>query len=104
MRIEQKKWTEAKGWTPEPPGALGDAAQLALIFGARSILGEQSLVAHLKPVYPSAHMQGCATAGEICGTQVTDRSLVATAVSFEHTWLKGSRTELNLAENSFQAG
>ena len=102
MRIEQKKWTEAKGWTAGPPGALGDS-QLVLIFGARPILRE-SLVAQIKTAYPSAHILGCSTAGEICGTQVSDHSLVTTAVSFEHAWLKGSRVELNLAEDSFQAG
>jgi hypothetical protein len=104
MRIEQKKWTEAKGWTAEPPGALGDSAQLVLVFGARPLLGEQSLVAQIRAAYPRAHILGCSTAGEICGTQVSDHSLVTTAVSFEHTWLKGSQTEVNLAENSFQAG
>ncbi len=104
MRVEQKKWTEAKGWTPEPPGALGDSAQLVLIFGARPLLREQGLVAQIKTAYPGAHLLGCSTAGEICGIQVSDRSLVATAVNFEHTWLKGSQAELNLAENSFQAG
>jgi hypothetical protein len=103
MRIEQKKWTEAKGWTAGPPGALGDSAQLVLIFGARPILRE-SLVAQIKTAYPSAHILGCSTAGEICGTQVSDHSLVTTAVSFEHTWLKGSQAELNLAEDSFQVG
>lgn len=104
MRIEQKKWTEAKGWTVEHPKALGDSAQLVLVFGDRYILREQSLVAQIKTAYPSAHILGCSTAGEICGTQVSDHSLVTTAVSFEHTWLKGAQVELHLAENSFQAG
>jgi hypothetical protein len=104
MRIEQKKWTEAKGWTAGPPGALGDSAQLVLIFGARPILREQGLVAQIKTAYPQAHILGCSTAGEICGTQVSDYSLVSTAVSFEHTWLKGSQVKLNLAEDSLQAG
>jgi hypothetical protein len=104
MRIEQKIWTEAKGWATEPPGAWGDSAQLVLIFGDRSLLREQSLVAQIKTAYPSAHLLGCSTAGEICGTRVLDHSLVTTAVSFDHTWLRGSQTQLKLAEDSFQAG
>ncbi len=70
MRIEQKKWTEAKGWIAGPPGDLGDSAQLVLIFGARPTLREQGLVAQIKAAYPGAHILGCSTAGEICGTQV----------------------------------
>ncbi len=104
MRIEQKKWTEAKGWTVEHPAALGDSAQLVLVFGATSVLKDQSLVAQIKTAYPNAHILGCSTAGEICGVQVSDHSLVTTAVNFQHTWLKGAQVELHLAENSFHAG
>ena len=104
MRIEQKKWTEAKGWPSEPPEPLRESAQLVLIFGATSILRQQSLVEHVKTMYPQAHILGCSTAGEICGTQVSDNALVTTAVSFEHTRLKGSQVKLSQAEDSFQAG
>jgi hypothetical protein len=104
MKIEQNKWTEAKGWAAGSLGVLGDSAQLVLVFGARPILKERSLVAQIKTAYPNAHILGCSTAGEICGVRVSDNSLVTTAVSFEHTWLKGAQVELQLAENSFQAG
>mgnify|MGYP000428852552 CR=1 FL=1 len=104
MKIEQKKWTEAKGWVVEYPEALGASAQLVLVFGARAILGEQNLVAQIKTTYPNAHILGCSTAGEICGTQVSDHTLVLTAVSFEHTWLKGTQVEMQRMEDSFQAG
>jgi len=79
MRIEQKKWTEAKGWPSEPPEPLRESAQLVLAFGATSILRQQSLVEHVKTMYPQAHILGCSTAGEICGTQVSDNALVTTA-------------------------
>jgi len=104
MRIEQKKWTEAKGWTTEHPEALGDAAQLVLMFGDRYVLGEQSLTAQIKTAYPCAHILGCSTAGEICGIQVLNHSMVTTAISFERTRLQGAQIELTLAKNSFQAG
>jgi len=102
MRIEQRKW-KAQGWIAGPPGALGESAQLVLIFGATHILRE-SLVEQVKATYPRAHVLGCSTAGEICGAQVSDDSLVATAVSFEHTRLKGGQVKLSQVENSFQAG
>ena len=104
MRIEQKKWTEATGWTAQPLGDLGESAQLVLIFGATPILREKGLVEEVKRTYPGAHMLGCSTAGEICGTQVSDDSLVTTAVSFEHTRLKGAQVKLDQVKDSFQAG
>lgn len=47
---------------------------------------------------------GCSTAGEICGTQVTDDSLIATAVHFEHTRLFGARIKISETDSSFSAG
>lgn len=47
---------------------------------------------------------GCSTAGEICGTEVLDESLIATAVTFEHTQIKGARARLTEFKGSSQAG
>lgn len=104
MIIEQTSWTETKGWEPEAPGALGEPVQLVLVFGATSILREQEQLQQVKEAYPSAHILGCSTAGEICGIQVFDDSLVVTAVHFEHTQVKGAEIKLSEVENSLRAG
>lgn len=104
MKIEQKRWTEAKGWEPESPNRLGESAQLVLLFGNTSILKQQRYFDEIKKAYPKAHLFGCSTAGEIYGAQVSDDSLVVTAVSFEHTQLKGARTKITDIEKSFEAG
>jgi len=104
MNIEQRKWTEAGGWEPDNPGDLGNSAQLVLLFGNKTILRKKKLFSEIKQVYPNAHLLGCSTAGEIYGTQVSDDSLVVTAVSFEHTQLKGTKVKIDKMENSFKAG
>jgi len=104
MKIEQKRWTATKGWDPELPGELGGSAQLVLLFGSTQVLKEQQQLDEIKHAYPKAHLLGCSTAGEICGTQVTDDSLVATAVHFEFTELKGACVNLGDVGDSFQAG
>jgi hypothetical protein len=104
MRIEQGKWTQAHGWAPQTPGTLGEVAQLVLLFGATAILKEQKLIEQIKNTYPGAHVLGCSTSGEIAGTQVSDDSLVATAVYFEHTRLEGGHIRLGQVRGSFQAG
>ena len=104
MKTEQKRWTETEGWTPEAIEGLGESAQLVLIFGATPILRERRLIEEARKAYPKAHLFGCSTAGEICGTRVSDNSLVVTAVSFEHTHIEGTRVKLNQVGNSFQAG
>lgn len=103
MKIAQMKWTQDKGWDPQPPGSLGDSVQLVLIFASGSLLKDPAKLEEIKAAYPKAHLLGCSTAGEICNTQVTDDSLVLTAIHFEHTQIKGSRTQIKSIEDSFHA-
>lgn len=104
MEIEQIKWTAAQGWSSVGGTALTQPAHLVLAFGATAVLRQPQLAAKLRSDHPGAHLFGCSTAGEISGTQVTDDSLVATAVRFEHTQLRRAQVSLNKVPDSFQAG
>jgi hypothetical protein len=104
MKIEQRKWTEAPGWTPASPGNIAKSSQLVLVFGAAAVLRKPDLVAAIRKDYPAAHIFGCTTAGEICGTQVSDDSLVVTAVHFEQTQFRSAQVNLSQTPDSFQAG
>lgn len=104
MNIEQRKWTAADGWVPSTPGGLRELAQWVLVFGATQILQEPKHFQEIREDYPNAHILGCSTSGEICGTQVFDDSLVITAVHFEHTQLQGAQVTVRDTEESFQAG
>jgi hypothetical protein len=104
MKTEQRKWTEALGWKPASPGNIAQSAQLALVFGATTVLRQPDLVATIRNDYPAAPIFGCSTAGEICGTQVSDDSLVVTAVQFEHTRFCSTEVSLSQIPDSFLAG
>jgi len=104
MKTEQRKWTEALGWTPAAPGTVAQSAQLVLVFGATAALRKPDLVAAIRNDYPAAHIFGCSTAGEICGSRVFDDSLVVTAVQFEHTQFRSAQVSLGQTPDSFQAG
>jgi hypothetical protein len=103
MKIEQSKWTRASGWIPalSQPAA---PAQLLLVFGETSLLKDAHITSQLRNAYPGAHMMGCTTAGEICGTYVSDDSVVVTAVTFEQSQIRGARINLSEVNGSFQAG
>ena len=104
MKIDQRRWTQALGWMPAAAGDAAASCQLVLVFGATAALQQQHLCQSIRKEYPAAHIFGCSTAGEICGTQVSDDSLVVTAVHFEHTGIR--RVQVDLASNpdSLQAG
>jgi len=104
MKVEQNIWTKAEGWEGGSLGKLGESAQLVLIFGSRSILREGALLETVKKAYPKANHLGCSTSGEICGTQVSDESLVVTAVRFDHTKTIGTKLKLKNSTESFQVG
>jgi len=104
MKIEQIIWKKDQGWAPKSSGVLRASAQLVLVFSAPSVLKNNQVLQELKELYPEAHIFGCSTAGEIYGTQVSDESLVATAIHFEFTRIEGARIALSEAENAFQAG
>ena len=104
MKIEQRKWTQALGWAPASAGTLARSSQLVLVFGATAVLRQPHLTAAIRNDYPAAHIFGCSTAGEICGTRVYDDSLVVTAVHFEHTQFRSVQVNLSQTPDSFQAG
>ena len=105
MKIEQRKWQEESGWVPGISAALGASAQLVLVFGANQALKEQEPLLEVRKAYPDANILGCSTAGEILDTQVSDNSLVTTAVQFEHTQIKTARINLDaVGGSSFLAG
>ena len=104
MKIKQEKWTEASAWVSMVSPQGGFNAQLVLVFGAGALLQKPALLETVRKKLPAAHILGCSTAGEICGTQVSDDSLVVTAIEFEHTQLRGAKVRLQRMEDSFQAG
>lgn len=104
VELEQATWTDARGWEPGPPGRLGDSADLVLAFGSPRLLKEQERFPDLRARFPRAYLFGCSTAGEICDTRVTDDSLVATAVRFSSTHVKGARIAMSGTAGSFEAG
>lgn len=104
MKIKQSRWTEEKGWFPELKGIVDETVQLVLLFGATQLLKDPAYIHDVKSAYPKAHLFGCSTAGEICGTQVTDKSLVITAINFKSTQIKGTQVKISSSLDSFQAG
>ena len=104
METEQRCWTRAGGWRPASAGPVARSAQLVLVFGATAVLQDRQVIESIRKFYPAAHILGCSTAGEICGAQVSDDSLVATAIHFEHTHVRTAQVSLDANFGSQAAG
>ncbi|MDO8991300.1 MAG: FIST N-terminal domain-containing protein [Sideroxyarcus sp.] len=104
MKIEQQYWTADGGWQKETAESLDGNASLLMVFGASRLLGDPERLDEIRARFPGAHVLGCSTSGEICGTRVRDNSLVVTAVRFERTELKLAHTVIAEAAESLEAG
>src|SRR6202034_3707179 len=104
MKTEQRMWRPGTGWLAAACAPLAQCAQLVLVFGGTAVLRDTSVVKQIREIYPAAHILGCSTSGEICGTEVSDDSLVATAIYFEHTQVRAAQVSLDANPDSQQAG
>jgi hypothetical protein len=84
--------------------AMPAGVQLLLVFGARALLQDPALFPALRRACPAALIAGCSTAGEICGTEVLDDSIVLTAISFDATQVAMVAAEVGSADDSHRAG
>ena len=104
MKISQKFFTRGAGFSLGNSLGVDKNADLVLAFGSREMLRDREVFGTLRGQYPTAHLCGCSTAGEIYGTRVFDDSIVATALSFDRTRIRGARVALEAASNSANAG
>lgn len=97
MKLLQRRWTAKDGWqvSRDEIGADHERVQLLLLFGGTNVLQSKELYKNLYEEFPNAIVAGCSTAGEICGNEVTDDSLVCTAIYFEHSTVKESHIFLD---------
>src|SRR2546425_1683166 len=94
MNVEQRRWTKESGWVPASVTATRRGSTLVLVFGSTSLMSSPERLDEVRRFFPGALLLGCSTAGEIFGTQVADDSLVATAIHFERTRIRGARVRL----------
>ncbi|MGA7791327.1 MAG: FIST N-terminal domain-containing protein [Xanthobacteraceae bacterium] len=102
MRVKEFIWKKRTGW-PAVDGQSG-AASLVLYFGSRDSLACGARYDELRAMFPSAHILGCSTGGQINNDDVNDDEVVAAAVSFDATRLRLTRQEISNPAGSTDYG
>ncbi|GAA5482024.1 FIST signal transduction protein [Haloferula sargassicola] len=96
-------WTPESGW--DLPSQAADRPDLVLYFSCpETMTGEDSPVLDLVRRFPDVPVCGCSTAGEISGSRVNDRSVVAALVNFSSSTARAVAEALHDAGDSHQAG
>jgi hypothetical protein len=101
MHAEQLSWTEPAGWQAATEASSAD---LVLYFGTRDALACGARYRELRGMYPSAHILGCSTGGQIRNNDITDGEIAAAALRFDATRLKLAREPAPGPERSRACG
>src|SRR3989338_1073497 len=104
MKIEQRKWTAESGWKMYSVAMLGESPELVLVFGGNALLKDPARFAEIRAWYPNSHIISASTAGEIIRTEVSDDTLVLTAVKFEKTTVRCAEARITQVEESEEIG
>lgn len=104
MKIEQKKWSKENGWKTFSEGNFTESPELVLVFGGSGALKDQTLFDEIRSWYPEAHIVSASTAGEIIQTEVSDDSIVLSAIKFDKTTLQFAESSIANADESEEIG
>ena len=105
MKIEQKKFSQAKGWeTIRNENFNSSGCDLVMAFGSTALLSDPSLYNVIRKDYPHASIVMNSTSGEILDTQVNDETIALTAIKFDKTQIKTGLVNITEYPNSYKAG
>lgn len=104
MKIEQKKWTAKNGWETLSDGSFTEPPELVLVFGGNAPLKDPAQFDKIRSWYPESHIISASTAGEIIKTEVSDDTLVLTAIKFTQTTLQFAQADIVQSEESEEVG
>ena len=90
------------GWGPA--GDLERSPDLVFYFGARGDVVAPACYDELAALFPTAHIVGCSTGGQIRDHGVSDDEVAAAALSFDRTSIRVVHEEINDAEASSAVG
>lgn len=88
MKTEELVW-ERHGWISKSEMPIkSQEVQLVLLFGDVETIADSSITRDLQRRYPGAKIVGASSAGTMESGGLSDHSLVATLIAFDHGWVE----------------
>ena len=87
MKSEQIIWSSENGWS-EVDSSLAEKRDLVLVFFDHSQCLTSEWFAKLREIYPNAIIAGTSSAGSVLDTVISDQNAVATAITFDRSWVR----------------
>jgi hypothetical protein len=95
---------KTRSWGADKFEPLDSPRTLVVAFGSTRVLDEPDAIRQLRRQYPTSHVVGCSTAGEINGAVVKDDSVAVAVMRFERTELQTEVARVKEAGESLAAG
>jgi hypothetical protein len=92
------------GWSVADLPELDSPQTLVLVFGGSAFVDQPAPFLELSQRYPTSHILGCSTAGEILGDSLADDSLVVAVTRFDQTKVASAFAPVLSASDSLVAG
>jgi hypothetical protein len=104
MKLETFNHSSESGWSVKPFPPLDSPQTLVIAFGAPQFIDNPEPLRELRDAYPSSHVVGCSSSGEIFGTQVFDGTIAVAVVRFDKGSIEHSFAEVASPSESYEAG
>jgi hypothetical protein len=105
MKLDTFSYRAPSGWSAHPLPPFDSDNTLVVVFGAPQVEEVQQRLRDLVAAFPTSHVVGCSTAGEIFGTALMDSSLSVAVAQFERgTRVATASAAVSSPEQSFAAG
>ena len=73
------------------------------VFMSPDVQADAKAIDELLRHYPTSHVVGCSTCGEILGSDLLDESLSVAVAKFDHTDIRSATCEINNPKDSYEA-
>jgi len=97
-------YSQIQGWSLDEFPAWDSTSTLLIVFGASEFLHDPAPIQTLLDAFPTSHVIGCSTAGEIFADRVFDHSLSVALVRFANTPLRMISESVQSMDDSFDIG
>jgi hypothetical protein len=104
VELESRAWTADDGWSAPLPHASDGPATVVVAFGATAVADAAAPLDELRKAFPTSHVVGCSTAGEILGERLADNSVVVSIARFERARIASTLAHVAGPHESYDAG
>lgn len=92
-----------KGWSVNEFPRLDSPQTAIIVFAASEFFDNSDALKELKSHYPTSHMVGCSTSGEIHGCSLADQSLSVAILKFNKSKVRSIIKQVPTGDDSYKA-